>query len=99
MFKFALINLLTFACTLSAYSFSTCSSITSCTHSTVANGCTIELHWIQCDGSHATRTTGCFNTGCRRNCTCECESDGYAVSFCICPDDMPVTNSFVCSGC
>ena len=76
-----------------------CRMFISCSTQIVSNGCNNIVRWTRCDGSNGYRQAGCRNTGCIRNCTCDCDENGYSQSWCVCPNDTLVIGTFECSGC
>lgn len=63
-------------------------------------GCKVDFHWLRCDGiSHGSAYDSCTNIGCKINCSCSCQTNGYGVSWYDDCTDLLKSETKSCNGC
>jgi len=65
-----------------------------------ATGCTVDFHWLQCNGiTHGQVYDACRNGSCHTNCSCSCGANGYARSWVDDCSDVVKSESYSCNRC
>lgn len=82
-----------------------CRHVAGCNTSQIGTACYVNIDYVRCDtDALTTKKAWCYNTGCKRNCTCECleagsRLTGYGFSWCMCPGDILVSQVYECRFC
>jgi hypothetical protein len=77
-----------------------CRFVNGCNTETIAGACNVNVDYTRCSDDQLTsKRVWCYPTGCKRNCICSCQTQGYAISWCICPDETLVTQTYQCAMC
>ena len=95
-----LLTLVLFALIFSVTANAKCLRMTSCSAGIPRpDRCTIDINWINCDGSNGGRLAACVNRGCINSCRCECTNVGYTMSWCDSCSGAEGGETFACTGC
>lgn len=77
-----------------------CRFVHGCNTAEFGGACYVNIDYSRCsDDELTTKKHWCYNSACKKNCECECRAQGYVLSWCICPGDIIVTQTYQCQMC